>query len=78
MGFYLHLEVDSSLSPEQFRARVIAPIAQALERERLGRIPDTVAEDEPNRDGGYDLALEVFDERRFRVIVEEVLTSVDS
>jgi hypothetical protein len=77
MSFFLHIEVDSSLSPTEFRQRVIVPLQDALEREAIGHLLD----DEPNRDdapaGVYELALEVSDQERAREVVEQVLKSVD-
>jgi hypothetical protein len=76
MGFYLHFEVDSSLSPAEFRERVIIPLEEALEREELGRLLDGEPEDD-TPGGVYELALEVTDQERARAIVEEVLKSVE-
>jgi hypothetical protein len=77
MGFYLHIEVDSSLSPSEFRERVITPLGEALEREELGRVLDGDEEDDPP-EGTYELSLEVTDQERARAVVEELLRSVDS
>jgi hypothetical protein len=77
MGFYLQIEVDSSLSPYEFRERVIVPLGEALERERLGRILDDDPEDEPGAEGHYELALEVTDQERAKEVVEAVLKSAD-
>jgi hypothetical protein len=77
MGFYLQIEIDSTLSPAEFRERVIAPIIVALERDKLGRLlPDPVEDDPPK--GMYQLALEVTDQQRVRTLVEELLRSIDS
>jgi hypothetical protein len=73
MGFYLQIEVDSSLSPAEFRERVIQPLAEALDREHLGRILD--GEPEDAHAGTYELALEVTNQERAREVVEKILKS---
>jgi hypothetical protein len=77
MGFYLHIEVDSPLSPSEFRERVIVPLGEALQREGLGRILDEDGEDEAVEEGRYELSLEVTDQERAKEVVEAVLKSVD-
>jgi hypothetical protein len=75
MGFYLHIEVDSSFTPTEFHERVVVPLREALEREGVGRLIEGDArDDEPGEK--YDLALEVSDEQRAREVVEAVLKSV--
>jgi hypothetical protein len=76
VGFYLHLEVESSLLPGEFRERVLSPLAEALEREGLGRILPNEPEDEADREGVYQVALEVTDQHRARAVVEDVLRAV--
>jgi hypothetical protein len=64
MPFFLHIEVDSSLTPTEFRERVVLPLRQALAREGVGRLLDG---DDPDEVGGsYELALEATDEDRAR------------
>jgi hypothetical protein len=77
MGFYLHIEVNSSLSPSEFRERVITPLGEALEREELGRVLDGHEEDDTS-EGTFELALHVTDQERARAVVEELLRSIDS
>lgn len=77
MGFYLHIEVDSSLSPHEFRERVIVPIGEALERERLGRILGNDLIDDVEGDGPYEISLEVTDQDRAKAVVKAVLKSID-
>lgn len=72
MGFFLHVEVESSFSPCEFRERVIIPLGEALEREEVGCLLDSDWEDD-TPEGLYELALEVTDQERAREIVEEVL-----
>jgi hypothetical protein len=38
MGLYLLIEVDSVLSPPEFRERVVVPLGEALAREGLGQV----------------------------------------
>jgi hypothetical protein len=78
MAFYLQIEVNSSLSPDEFRTRVILPLAEVLLRESLGRILDDDPEDEPGAEGQYEFALEVTDQERAKKVVEEILNSVDA
>lgn len=77
MGFYLQIEVDSSLSPHEFREQVIVPLGAALEREELGRVLDNDAEDEAGVEGHYQLALQVTDQERAKLVVEAVLKSIN-
>jgi hypothetical protein len=77
MSFYMHLEVESGLPPDEFWERVIFPLGLALEREGLGRILDRKPEDGDGREGVYELALEVSDAQRARLVAEEVLRSFE-
>ena len=75
MGFYLHVDVKTSLTPTAFNERVLEPLKKALEREGLGRLLEGNAGDVPGE--SYELALEVSDHQRAREVVEAVLKSVD-
>jgi hypothetical protein len=75
MAFYFQIDVDSSLSPSEFRERVVIPLGEALKREKLGRLLDGEPSDD-TPEGVYELALEVTDQERARALVEEVLKAV--
>jgi hypothetical protein len=75
VGFFLHIDVKTSLPPAAFSERVLEPLKKALERERVGRLLEGDAGDVPGE--SYELALEVTDHQRARELVEEVLKSVD-
>ena len=77
MGLYLHCEIESSLSPDEFRERVIVPLGEALGRERLGCILDRDAEEKPLAKDHYELAMEVTDTKRAMDVMEAVLEAVD-
>jgi hypothetical protein len=77
MGLYLSIEVNSSLSPYEFRERVIVPLGEALEREGVGRILDGDPEKQDGPEGRYELALQVSDQERARQIVRAVLKSAN-
>jgi hypothetical protein len=76
MGFYLHIEVDSSLTPTEFHERVVVPLREALEKEGVGRVLDGDAGDDVPGDK-YELALEVTNQQRAHEVVEAVLKSVE-
>jgi hypothetical protein len=76
MSFYLHIEVDSPLSPTEFSERVVAPIREALEKEGLGHVIDGDAEDDVPGEK-YELSLQVTDQQRAKNVVEAVLKSVN-
>jgi hypothetical protein len=77
MPYYLSVEVESSLPPDEFRDRIMVPLRLALEREGVGSLlegqPDNSASP-----GLYELAVSSTDQERCRQIVEEILRSVDT
>jgi len=73
MGLYLQIEVNSPLSRDQFQERVIFPLGIALAKERLGLVLD--GDVETMADGRFEFALEVTDQERAKIILEEVLMS---
>ncbi len=76
MGLYLQIEIDSSLAPNEFHERFVAPLRDALQKEGVGRVLDGDAAD--NIPGvKYELSLEVTDQQRAREVVEAVLKSVE-
>ena len=77
MGFFLQLEIESSLPPREFRERIIVPLEHALEREHLGHVLCDEEEDSERVQGHYDLALEVSDQARAREVVAAVFDAVD-
>ena len=78
MGFYLHIDVDSSLTPTQFQDQVVTPLGEELEREGLGRILDLDPEDAAASQGHFVLALEVTDQQRAHAVVEKFLKTSKS
>ena len=76
MAFFIHVEVESPLQPEEFRDRVVAPLRAALEREGVGWLLEgEPGDDAPDR--SYDLAISVNDEDRCRAMVADILRAID-
>jgi hypothetical protein len=75
MGFFLHIEIDSSLTPAEFQAHIVVPLAEGLAREGLGRV---LEEDQAEQvaSGQLELAIEVTDQERARNLVEQLLGTV--
>ncbi len=76
MGFYLQVEVDSTLPPEEFRQRVLIPLDEALKKEGVGQLLDPVEDDNPP-EGTYELAIQVTDQDRAAELIQDVLSSAD-
>ncbi len=68
----LEVEVDSPLSPDEFRERVLNVLNDQLEQEGVGELME-FDEDAPLLAGQYHFAVAASDVDRCRQIVEEVL-----
>ena len=76
MGFFLHIEVDSTLPPKEFYERYVVPIQEVLTKENLGRVLEgDLGDDVPGEK--YALALEVVDQHRAYKVVEAILKSIE-
>jgi hypothetical protein len=72
---YVVANVKSDLSPQDFRAQAIVPLAEALEREGVGTVIETSADDE--HVGYYCVNIKAINQNRAIQIAHEILGPFD-